>query len=76
MIYYKSEMININYIVILIFLSLIIDILPSMKFATLAMVIATASATPPQCNAIKSLAPGDTCLCDSTKPELHCLTKD
>ena len=51
-----------------------------MKFATLAMVIATAAAgdaaAPKQCHAIATLAAGDTCLCDAAKANPGCLTKD
>ncbi len=42
-----------------------------MKFATLAFLVATTVSASPaikQCDAIKSLAAGDTCLCDSNKP--------
>ena len=50
-----------------------------MKFATLAMVIATASAgaapAEKQCHAIETLAAGDTCACDAAKALDNCLTK-
>ena len=51
-----------------------------MKFATLAMVIATAAAgdaaaaAPKQCHAIATLAAADTCLCDASNALDNCLT--
>jgi len=50
-----------------------------MKFATLAMVIASASAGAPaekQCHATTSLTGADTCLCDKAKALSTCLTTD
>ena len=47
-----------------------------MKFATLAMVIATAAAADKQCSAIGSLGTNETCLCDAAKANPGCLTKN
>jgi hypothetical protein len=50
-----------------------------MKFATLAMVIASASAGAPaekQCHATTTLTVDETCLCDKAKALSTCLTTD